>query len=134
MQLRGQFVWYASGSLESASPHEVKLVEATIDSGFIEHAPYHLVGDKAYNSDGLDIRLLFERGVEMIAAHRSGRKRPKTQDGKKAYTEKNKALSLYKEKGFCNLILCGSSIQLRFAGLIFHFFVYKRSYRFLFQI
>ena len=69
--------------VESASPHEVKLVEATIDSGFIEHAPYRLVGDKAYDSDGLDIRLLFERGVEMIAPHRGGRKRPKTQDGRK---------------------------------------------------
>ena len=69
--------------VESASPHEVKLVEATIDTGFIKHAPYRLVGDKAYDSDGLDIQLLFERGVEMIAPHRSGRKKPKTQDGRK---------------------------------------------------
>ena len=67
----------------SASPHEVKLVEETIDSGFIEYAPYRLVGDKAYGRDGPDIKLLFERGVEMIAPHRGGRKKPKTQDGRK---------------------------------------------------
>ena len=39
--------------VESASPHEVKLVEATIDSGFTQYAPDRLVGDKAYDSDGL---------------------------------------------------------------------------------
>jgi transposase len=69
--------------IESASPHEVKLVDATIDSGFTEYAPDKLIGDKAYDSDGLDQRLLDERGVEMIAPHRRGRKKPKTQDGRK---------------------------------------------------
>jgi transposase len=69
--------------IESASPHEVKLVEATIDSGFTQYAPDKLVGDKAYDSDGLDQRLLDERNVEMIAPHRRGRKKPNTQDGRK---------------------------------------------------
>ena len=69
--------------IESASPHEVKLVDATIDSGFTEYAPDKLIGDKAYDSDGLDQRLLDDRGVEMIAPHRKGRKKPKTQDGRK---------------------------------------------------
>jgi len=69
--------------IESASPHEVKLVEATIDSGFTEYAPDKLVGDKAYDSDKLDEQLLKERGVEMVAPHRKGRKKPKTQDGRK---------------------------------------------------
>ena len=69
--------------IESASPHEVKLVEATIDSGFTEYAPNKLIGDKAYDSDGLDQRLLDERNVEMVAPHRRGRKKPKTQDGRK---------------------------------------------------
>jgi len=69
--------------IESASPHEVKLVDATIDSGFTQYAPNKLIGDKAYDSDGLDQRLLDERNIEMIAPHRKGRKKPKTQDGRK---------------------------------------------------
>ena len=69
--------------VESASPHEVTLVEDTIDSSFTKYAPDKLVGDKAYDSDPLDNRLLDERGVEMIAPHRKGRKKPKTQDGRK---------------------------------------------------
>ena len=69
--------------VESASPHEVKLVEATIDSGFTEYAPDKLIGDKAYDSDGLDEKLLEERDIELIAPHRLNRKRPSTQDGRK---------------------------------------------------
>ena len=69
--------------IESASPHEVKLVEATIDSGFTEYAPAKIIGDKAYDSDGLDQTLFDKRGIEMIAPHRKGRKKIKTQDGRK---------------------------------------------------
>ena len=69
--------------IESASPHEVKLVEETIDSGFTEYAPNKLIGDKAYDSDDLDQRLLADRNIEMVAPHRKGRKKPKTQDGRK---------------------------------------------------
>jgi len=69
--------------VESASPHEVKLVESTIDSSFTRYAPDKLVGDKAYDSDPLDERLLKERGVEMIAPHRQGRKKSRTQDWRK---------------------------------------------------
>jgi hypothetical protein len=32
--------------VESASPHEVKLVEDTIDSGFTQYAPNKLIGDR----------------------------------------------------------------------------------------
>ena len=69
--------------VESATPHEVKLVEATIDSSFTRYAPDKLVGDKAYDSDKLDDQLRDERGVEMVAPHRRGRKKPQTQDGRK---------------------------------------------------
>ena len=69
--------------VESASPHEVKLVGDTIDSSFTRYAPDKLVGDKAYDSDKLDDQLFNERGVEMIAPHRMGRKKPRTQDGRK---------------------------------------------------
>jgi transposase len=69
--------------VENASPHEIKLVEATIDNGFTQNAPDKLVGDKAYDSDKLNHQLLEERGVEMISPHRKGRKKPHTQDGRK---------------------------------------------------
>lgn len=70
-------------SVESATPHEVKLVEKTIDSCFTPYAPDKLIGDKAYDSDPLDRKLMQERFIEMIAPHRAGRKKPKTQDGRK---------------------------------------------------
>jgi transposase len=69
--------------IESASPHEVTLVEDTIDSGFTRYAPNKLIGDKAYDSDKLDQKLLEDRRIEMVAPHRKGRKKPKTQDGRK---------------------------------------------------
>ena len=40
-----------------------------------------MIGDKAYDSEPLD-RELAVRGVEMIAPHRRGRKKPPTQDGR----------------------------------------------------
>ncbi len=64
----------------SASPHEVTLVEATLDAAFIEEAPRRLIGDKAYDSDPLAWKLQ-ERNIELIAPHRSSR-RVKTQDGR----------------------------------------------------
>jgi transposase len=67
---------------ESASPHEVSLVEATLASAFLKEKPEHLIADKAYDSDPLDESLL-EQGIEMIAPHRKNRKKKKTQDGRK---------------------------------------------------
>ncbi len=72
-----------SAHIESASPHEVKLVEATIDNGFTQYAPDRIIGDKAYDSDGLDERLLDERGIEVIAPHRENRRKQSTQNGRK---------------------------------------------------
>jgi transposase len=67
----------------SASPHEVTLVEDTLEAGFVEQKPERLIGDRAYDSDPLDEQLEAE-GIEMIAPHRKGRrKKPKTQDGRK---------------------------------------------------
>jgi transposase len=67
--------------VESASPHEVTLVDATLAASVIDTPPAHLIGDKAYDSDPLDVRLAGE-GVELIAPHRRGRTKPKTQDGR----------------------------------------------------
>ena len=59
------------------------LVEKTLDSRFVEEQPRRMIGDKAYDSDRLDQRLLEERGIEVIAPHRmvQNRKKPPTQDG-----------------------------------------------------
>ena len=46
-----------SVSVESASPHEVTLVETTLEERFIEELPERLIGDKAYDSDPLDEQL-----------------------------------------------------------------------------
>jgi transposase len=67
--------------IASASPHEITLVEETLDNAFIADAIRKLIGDRAYDSDGLDERLIEERDVELIAAHRSNR-RTVTQDGR----------------------------------------------------
>jgi len=65
----------------SATPHEVRLVAATLDSRFVDETPQRLIGDRAYDADPLD-QALAELGIEMIAPHRRGRKKPKTQDGR----------------------------------------------------
>jgi len=67
--------------IASASPHEVTLVEATLDNAFVADAIYRLIGDKAYDSNGLDERLLAERGIELIAPNLSNRRR-QSQDGR----------------------------------------------------
>ncbi len=67
---------------ESASPHEVRLVEQTLLARFTDVRPVRLIGDKAYDSDPLDERLAaFE--TELIAPHKANRKRERTQDGRK---------------------------------------------------
>src|SRR5207253_2408788 len=66
----------------SASPHETKLVEATLEQRFFADLPERLIGDRAYDSDRLDERLLQHYGIEMIAPHTSMRTRTLTQDGR----------------------------------------------------
>ena len=70
-----------AGRTESASPAEVKLVEPTLESRWVEEVPKRLIGDKAYDSDPLDQTLAKEHGVEMIAPNRRNRVR-KTRDGR----------------------------------------------------
>lgn len=66
----------------SASPHEITLVDTTLDACFLEEVPENLVGDRAYDSDKLDDRLAKERGVKMIAPHKCNRRKTVTQDGR----------------------------------------------------
>ena len=65
----------------SASPGEVKLVAATLEERFVVEPPQRLIGDKAYDSDGLD-RELLAAGIELIAPNRANRRQP-TQDGRR---------------------------------------------------
>ena len=63
----------------SASPHEVTLVQATLDETLTVGRPERLVGDLAYDSDPLDEALARQK-VEMIAPHRRNRVKPATQE------------------------------------------------------
>jgi hypothetical protein len=67
--------------IQIASPHDVKLVESTIDSRLISQPPERMIGDKAYDSDALDQRIRQRYGTELIAPHKASRKKLKTQDG-----------------------------------------------------
>jgi transposase len=64
----------------SASPYEPHLVTTTLDARFFLDLPWCLIGDRGYDSDGLDDLLMTQYGIEMIAANRRGR--AKTQDGR----------------------------------------------------
>jgi transposase len=67
----------------TASPHHevTALAEATLSKCFVSNEkPEHLVvGDKAYDSDPLEQRVV-EYGVELISPHRFNRQRPRMQD------------------------------------------------------
>jgi transposase len=64
--------------VESATPHEVKLVAPTLLEMVVPEAPQNLVGDNAYDSDKLDLELS-RYGIELISPHRRNRLN-KTQD------------------------------------------------------
>lgn len=59
----------------------MKLVEATVDERLVADVPERLIGDKAYDSDGLDQKLMENYGIEMISPNREGRI-TLTQDGR----------------------------------------------------
>jgi len=67
-------------AIASASPHETQLVEQTLNASFLADNPARLIGDAAYDSDGLD-QTLAACGIELIAPHRPNRINL-TQDGR----------------------------------------------------
>jgi transposase len=81
MALADSFGFPVSVYTASASPHEVTLVQATLAEVLTNEGPERLIGDKAYDSDPLDAELK-EQGIEMIAPHKSNRKKAATQDGR----------------------------------------------------
>ena len=66
---------------ESATPHEVTLVVATLEDRLVAALPTRLIGDRASDSAPLDA-CLRELGIAMIAPHRRNRTKPKTHDGR----------------------------------------------------
>src|SRR5271155_1699603 len=68
--------------ITSASPHESKLVEATLAQRFTRAKPKRMIGDRAYDSDRLDQRLRQKHGIRLIAPHKYNRRRKSTQDGR----------------------------------------------------
>ena len=56
-------------------------MEEVLAGSFLDELPARLIGDKAYDSDGLDQKLEEEYGIELIAPNRA--RRGKTQDGRK---------------------------------------------------
>jgi transposase len=69
-----------SVSTHAAHHHAVTLVHLSVDCYMLEAKPEPLIGDRAYDSEGLDNDLQPD-GVNRIAPHRSTRKL-KTQDGR----------------------------------------------------
>jgi len=77
-------------TLASASPSEVKLIEATLEQvkvprrgrGRPRKRMPRLIADKTYDSDPLRKRLK-QRGIDLVCPHRRNRKKPKLQDGRK---------------------------------------------------
>lgn len=71
-----------AADISSASPNEVTLIEPLMARRMLRRQPKRLIYDRAADSDPLRARLA-RRGIELICPHRRGRKRPKTQDGRK---------------------------------------------------
>ena len=71
-----------SVSTHAANHHEVRLVQLCFDFYMIEAKPETLIGDRAYGSDPLDDDLRKD-GIEMVAPHRSNRRKRATQDGRR---------------------------------------------------
>jgi transposase len=107
--------------IQSASPHQIKLVEVTIKSQFVKKAPQRLIGDKAYDSDPLDERLRQKHGTELIAPHKANRKKPSTQDGRplRRYRRRWKVERLFAWlHNFRRLVVCYEYHSDNFLGML----------------
>ncbi|WP_367620067.1 transposase [Microbulbifer thermotolerans] len=69
-------------TITSASPAEVKLIEPLLEVTYGKTKIQRLVYDKAADSDLLRDRLA-KQGIDLICPHRSNRKKPAKQDGRK---------------------------------------------------
>lgn len=67
--------------LHPANRHEVALAFDLVQGCWTDELPERVIGDKAYDSDGLDEHMA-DGGVEMIAPHRKNRCKSRTPDGR----------------------------------------------------
>lgn len=66
-----------------ANQAEVKLIEPLVEKRTLEQKPKRLMYDRAADCDPLRTRLATQQ-IELICHHRSNRRKPPTQDGRKA--------------------------------------------------
>jgi len=66
--------------IDSASPHESKLVAEILAGSFRNELCEKLIGDKAFDSNPLDRHLEDEYGIEMLGPNHENRSQP--QDGR----------------------------------------------------
>jgi hypothetical protein len=59
-------------TVDSASPHETKLVEETLTGGVLDELPARLIGDRADDSDPLDRRWKHDYGIRVDRAQPGG--------------------------------------------------------------
>jgi transposase len=67
-------------AIAGGNRHDVVLTERTLDAAFVDELPPRLIGDKAWDSSPLALRLKEERNIELIAPVRSTSAR--CQDGR----------------------------------------------------
>lgn len=77
-------------TVDSAAPHETKLVEETLAGSLLDELPARLMGDRAYDSDLLDRRLQRDYGIDLIAPNRKNR----------SQTQDRRELRRYKRRWF----------------------------------
>jgi hypothetical protein len=65
-------------TVDSAWPHETRLVEETLAGSFLDVLPARLIGDRAYDSDPLDRRLERDYSIELIRPIGRTAARPRT--------------------------------------------------------
>ncbi len=70
-------------TIASANQSEVRLIKPLIEQRQLPRKPKRLMYDRAADCDPLRTRLATEQ-IELICHHRKSRKRPVTQDGRKA--------------------------------------------------
>ena len=69
-------------SVESASPHESRLVDGATRSSHTDDLLERIMRDKAYDSDSFDKELKERYRIELIAPHESNKLSRATQDGR----------------------------------------------------
>lgn len=107
--------------IASASPHEQKRVDTTVEHRFIAQKPKRLIADRGYDSDALDDLLAPKHGIELIAPHRRYRTRTHRQDRRKLrrYKRRWKIERMFAWlKNFLRLLVRWERYSTNFLGMI----------------